>query len=120
MEVQHEALAEIIHVASLKYSLVRVETLAKVDASRIAGVAPCVVVFHHQTELLRLDRLAITEEILQLPVILIDIGKETVVFFLDVIVITVIAIRERDVRRQHLALAQDEIAKGVDLGIKAT
>ena len=34
MEVQHEALAEIIHVASLKYSLVRVEALAKVDASK--------------------------------------------------------------------------------------
>lgn len=92
MEVQHETFAKIVHVASLKYSLVRVEVLVKVDASHIAGVASCVVVFHHHTELLRLDHLAITDGILYLPDILIDIGVEAIAFFQNVIVIMVVAI----------------------------
>ena len=47
LEVQHETLAEIVHVASLNHPLIRVEVLVKDDASHIAGVASCVVVFHH-------------------------------------------------------------------------
>ena len=120
MEVQHETLAEIVHVASLNHPLVRVEVLVKGNASHIANVAPCVVIFHHYTELLRLDHLAITDEILQLPDILIDIREETIAFFLDVMVLTIVAIREIQVCRLHLVFAQDDFAKGVDLRIKAT